>query len=60
MFGWALNGLNLFKIQFLRPIFQSKNHLYKKYGNNDKNKRSWAVITGGSDGIGLAMSQNLA
>ena len=22
--------------------------------------RSWAVITGGSDGIGLAMSENLA
>lgn len=60
IFGWILNGANLLNRQFLRPLFQSKNYLYEKYGNKDKNKKSWAIITGGSDGIGLAMSQNLA
>jgi short-subunit dehydrogenase len=32
------------------------------YGKNvsDQKNKSWAVITGGSDGIGLSMSKNLA
>lgn len=32
--------------------------MYKKYG--DRNGQSWAVVTGGSDGIGLEMSNQLA
>ena len=35
-----------------------KQDLYKKYG--DRNGQSWAVVTGGSDGIGLEMSNQLA
>jgi len=36
--------------------------LYQKYGSQhkDQNQASWAVITGGSDGIGLAYCHNLA
>ena len=30
--------------------------MYDRYGKED----SWALITGGSDGIGLAMCHNLA
>lgn len=32
--------------------------MYKKYGN--KHQKSWAVVTGGSDGIGLAICKKLA
>lgn len=37
---------------------QSRNRIYKKYGA--KAGGSWAVVTGGSDGIGLAMCKKLA
>ena len=36
-----------------RGCCKSKTHLYDKYG--DKEKGSWALVTGGSDGIGLEM-----
>lgn len=35
--------------------------MFKRYSNGSKGEDgSWAVITGGSDGIGLAMCKNLA
>ena len=37
-------------------IFTAEDRIFQKYGSKD----SWAVITGGSDGIGLAMAHNLA
>lgn len=39
---------------FLRPLFTRS--LFAKYGS----KKSWALVTGGSDGIGLEMCQQLA
>lgn len=52
-------GLRLWKLfyrQWVRPLFQSHTRMFKKYGGEE----SWAVVTGGSDGIGLAMCHNLA
>ena len=40
----------------MRPMLQSRTRLYQKYGGAG----TWAVITGGSDGIGLSMAKNLA
>ena len=42
----------------LRQTCQSKDRLYQMYGS--KGKKSWAVITGGSDGIGFEMAKQLA
>ena len=39
--------------QFIRRLNQD---LYEKYGS----KGAWAVVTGGSDGIGLCMCHKLA
>jgi len=39
-------------------MFQSQGRNYIKYGV--KGGSSWAVVTGGSDGIGLAMCKKLA
>ena len=44
---------------FMRPIFRRQNHMYVKYADIGQ-QGSWAVITGGSDGIGLALCKNLA
>lgn len=46
--------------RFGRPLYQGKSYNYEKYGLLGKTARSWAVVTGGSDGIGLAMCQKLA
>lgn len=45
-----------------RARFQSKDRLYQMYGRkeDDKSKRSWVVVTGGSDGVGLAMAKEAA
>lgn len=58
----ASSLLGLFNRQIIRPLFQSKTRLYDTYGNTDAGgkKLSWAVVTGGSDGIGLAMCKDLA
>ena len=48
---------------FIRPRIQKRNRLYLKYSKADQGadgERSWAVVTGGSDGIGLAMAKELA
>ena len=54
---WLLN----FTIQFLHNIMiyccRSKQDLYKKYGRQDGS--SWAIVTGGSDGIGLELCSQL-
>ena len=42
--------LSFFSRQFLRGLF-SQNRIFSLYGRAG----SWAVVTGGSDGIGLAM-----
>lgn len=46
-----------------RSRCQKKDRLYQLYGNSkagSQEERSWAVVTGGSDGIGLAMAKKLA
>ena len=74
-FAWFLNLITLFglyrilinTIAFLgsiwrrcfRPCIQP--NMYKRYGKIVEGKKiSWSVVTGGSDGIGLAMCKNLA
>ena len=39
---------------------KSKPNLYKIYGSKTEGKKSWAVITGGSDGYGLDICHKLA
>jgi hypothetical protein len=48
--------------QCCRPFFQNaQGSLYRKYGvSDDRYSNSWAIVTGGSDGIGLAMCKQLA
>ena len=50
MFSW-------FWRHFCRPLVQSRTRMLDRYGEKDK---TWALVTGGSDGIGLAMCENLA
>ena len=51
---------NFFWRQYGRPLLQSKNRLFELYGSGTRSKATWAAVTGGSDGIGLAMCRNLA
>ena len=47
----------------MRPLNQAPlfGYLYSNYGLTDAKKgRSWAVVTGGSDGIGFSMCKKLA
>lgn len=41
-----------------RGLLQAKDRNYRRYGRTDTT--SWAVVTGGSDGIGLAVCHKLA
>ena len=41
---------------FVKSLFEPSDKIFATYGKKD----SWAVITGGSDGIGLGMAHNLA
>jgi len=45
-----------------RSRFQSKKRAYEMYGKVDSSKKkvTWAVVTGASDGIGLAICYKLA
>ena len=45
----------------IRPFSQKQGRLYNTYGHTEKiNDNTWAVVTGGSDGIGLAICKKLA
>lgn len=47
----------------IRHRIQKRDRLYTKYVKNAQSsdgERSWAVVTGGSDGIGLAIAKELA
>jgi len=45
----------------VRPCFQKQGRLYNTYGRkNEMIGNSWAVVTGGSDGIGLSICKKLA
>ena len=44
---------------YIRPLTHSKTRQADLY-NGGPQGQSWAVVTGGSDGIGLAMCKNLA
>ena len=47
---------------FVKPFIKSKDWLYSKYGRKAVKSadRTWAVVTGGSDGIGLQIAKDLA
>ena len=51
---WFIVHISLLVWAFLRMLFPRRNHL-ENYGAN-----SWAVVTGASDGIGLALCKELA
>ena len=61
---WGILGF--FGKHCCRSCCQGRNSLKKRYmlrvsdKGYDKDKKAWAVVTGGSDGIGFAMCQNLA
>ena len=72
VYTWFLASVGLFLIgKFLyelgwviwrstiRPLAQPSTHTYLKYGKPGS-CRSWALVTGGSDGVGLAFCSNLA
>jgi len=59
-FDWTKRLLRLFSTRFVRPLFQSSNRMFQLYSRKSQENRTWAVVTGGSDGIGLAMAKNLA
>ena len=50
VFTWGYRFANMLKRRFIRPLLLPDNHVFERYGCKD----SWAVITGGSDGLGLA------
>ena len=54
----SLRFLGYLNRQFIRPLVQSKYRIFNNYA--DPKGNSWAVVSGGSDGIGLAMCHNLA
>jgi len=58
-----LNTCRLCTKHCCRSKFQKATRLYDLYGvlsDNQSSERSWAVITGGSDGIGFEMALKLA
>ena len=48
--------LGVIWVHMFRPCCTSKTKMFDKYGGAG----SWALVTGGSDGIGLEMCRNLA
>jgi len=61
IFSWLRRFASIITRHLIRPLFQSSDRLYKTYGNKEKdNEKTWAVVTGGSDGIGLAVCKKLA
>lgn len=58
LYDTTIKLIGYFNRQFIRPIVQSRTKIYDTYA--DPKANSWAVVSGGSDGIGLAMCHNLA
>jgi hypothetical protein len=56
--------LTVWTISFLwwlwENIYRCKKDLYAKYGSKLKPEGTWALVTGGSDGIGLEMCEQFA
>lgn len=52
----VMRFLGMVHVHMFRPCCQKKTKMFDKYGGQG----SWALVTGGSDGIGLAMCDNLA
>lgn len=67
LYGLASRIIRGFWRNFVRPLFQANDRNYLKYGLPSDNKtsakfnrKSYAVVTGGSDGLGLAFCKKLA
>ena len=60
--SWFIWVCSLINRHVIRGCMQAKDRLYQMYATKFPNGKyqSWAVVTGGSDGIGLAMCHNLA
>ena len=59
-FNMLRSFLSFISRHTIRPMLQGKKHTYDKYSNGKTGKDgTWAVVTGGSDGIGLAMCKKL-
>lgn len=54
---WWLIKCKYMRMQCCRQRFQSETRTFDSYGVEGK---TWAVVSGGSDGIGLAMCKKLA
>ena len=54
---WLLNFTITFFYNIMIYCCRCKQNLYKKYGSQEGS--SWAVVTGGSDGIGLELCNQL-
>lgn len=58
-----LRFISFFSRHCCRGRCQRKDRLYQMYGKtvaNSPDERSWAVVSGGSDGIGFALARHLA
>lgn len=61
LFRMGMSVTSFFWRHLMRPLFLPSNHVFKRYANGSKGENgSWAVVTGASDGIGLAMCKKLA
>ena len=43
-----------------RHLFRGTFNMYDRYSIYSERKKSWAVVTGGSDGIGLEICHQMA
>ena len=55
--SWLMGWMKFFGKHCCRQKMQQKDRMAKLY---NKSGGSWALVSGGSDGIGLAMCHNLA
>lgn len=46
--------------QYVRGLYHTEQRMYDDYSLKVREVYSWAVVTGGSDGLGLSMCENLA
>jgi len=57
--SWIWRFMKTIWIHKFRACCQKKNRNMDRYGSKDGQK-TWAVVTGGSDGIGLGICKKLA